>query len=67
MPVCLRNVTVISHMSSDKTTVTVDNETWKRLTLRKEPGDSFDDVIRGLLDEADKQDEKNGDNERVTA
>lgn len=31
-------------------TVRVSDETWKRLNQRKEPGDSFDDVISRLLD-----------------
>lgn len=30
--------------------VPVEDETWKDLNARKEPGDSFDDVIRDLLD-----------------
>ena len=48
-------------MSADRTTVNVKNETWKRLMLRKEPGDSFDDVIQSLLDDAeDCEDDENG-------
>lgn len=39
-------------MSSDTTTVTVSHETWKRLQMRKEPGDSFDDVISRLLNKS---------------
>lgn len=32
-----------------ETTLQVSRETWKRLNRRKEPGESFDDVINGLL------------------
>jgi predicted CopG family antitoxin len=32
-----------------KTTIEVDNETWKMLNRRKEPGQTFDDVITELL------------------
>lgn len=44
-------------MPSDTTTVTVSHETWKRLQVRKEPGDSFDDVIGRLLDESERDSE----------
>ncbi|ELY86884.1 hypothetical protein C485_08207 [Natrinema altunense JCM 12890] len=44
-------------MADETTTVTVSTETWKRLTLRKDPGDSFDDVITELLDEVEEGDE----------
>ena len=37
-------------MPDDKTSIQVRNETWKRLTLRKELSDTFDDVITDLLD-----------------
>ncbi|ELZ08190.1 antitoxin VapB family protein [Natrinema saccharevitans] len=43
-------------MADEKTTVTVSTETWKRLTMRKDPGDSFDDVITDLLDEVEDTD-----------
>jgi len=32
------------------TTIRVSRDTWRRLTDRKEPGISYDDVIEGLLD-----------------
>lgn len=41
-------------MAEDKTTVTVSDDTWKRLTKRKSRGDSFDDVIQDLLDIAEE-------------
>jgi len=44
-------------MPNDKTSIQVRNETWKRLTLRKEPGDTFDDVITDLLDKAEDVEE----------
>jgi len=44
-------------MSDGRTTVSVDDETWKRLNRRKGPGDSMDDVIRDLLDTAEEQEE----------
>jgi predicted CopG family antitoxin len=47
-------------MSTDRTTVNVKNETWKRLMLRKEPGDSFDDVIQSLLDDVEDCEDENG-------
>lgn len=34
---------------SDTTTIEVYNVTWRRLNARKQPGESFDDVIRRLL------------------
>ncbi|WP_460918545.1 DUF7557 family protein [Salinarchaeum chitinilyticum] len=42
-------------MADDKTNIEVRRETWKRLTMRKEPGDSFDDVIQDLLDELEDE------------
>lgn len=40
-------------MNEHKTSVTVSNDRWKRLILRKEPGDTFDDVIEEILDKVD--------------
>jgi predicted CopG family antitoxin len=37
----------------DTTTVEVKTETWKQLNERKEPGDSFDDVISKMLAETE--------------
>lgn len=42
---------------ADATTVTVREETWERLAALKSRGDSFDDVISGLLDETEAADE----------
>lgn len=41
-------------MAEEKTTVTVSDETWKQLTMRKDRGDSFDDVIQDLLEIAEE-------------
>lgn len=33
------------------TTVQVSNETWKALNRRREPGESFDDVLQKILEQ----------------
>lgn len=42
-------------MADETTTLQVKTQTWKDLNGRKEPGETFDDVIRRLL-EGDKRD-----------
>lgn len=37
----------------DDTTIRISRGTWRRLHSRKEPGDSFDDVLDDLLEEVD--------------
>ena len=37
-------------MADETTTVQVSKETWKQLNLRKEPGETFDEVIQRLLE-----------------
>jgi len=37
-------------MAEDTTTIEVKKSTWQELNALKEPGDSFDDVIRRELD-----------------
>jgi hypothetical protein len=37
-------------VNTDRTTVSVNLETWRRLNAQKEPGDSMDDVIDTALD-----------------
>ncbi|PSQ19576.1 hypothetical protein BRD00_01560 [Halobacteriales archaeon QS_8_69_26] len=44
-------------MTSDITTIQVSSDTWRELNSRKEPGDSFDDVIQRLLEGADEDEE----------
>ena len=39
-------------MSREVTTIELKRSTWKALNQRKEPGDTFDDVVRELLGEA---------------
>lgn len=39
-------------MAADNT-IRVTDDTWQRLHDRKEPGDSFDDVISDVLDTVD--------------
>jgi predicted CopG family antitoxin len=39
--------------------IRVSDKTWKRLNSRKEPGDSFEDVISRLLDQTEGE-EGNG-------
>ena len=48
--------------ASDKpATLNVSRETWKRLNLlREDPREKFDDVIRRLLDEAERRKEPAG-------
>ncbi|WP_244605579.1 antitoxin VapB family protein [Halorussus marinus] len=41
-------------MADDVTSIQVRNETWQELNARKAPGDTFDDVIQRLLDQADE-------------
>jgi predicted CopG family antitoxin len=41
--------------NKDNTTTTkIKHSTWKRLHERKQPGDSFDDVINRVLNKAEK-------------
>ena len=35
----------------DRTSIQISRETWRDLNQRKEPGDSFDDVIQRVLSE----------------
>ena len=37
---------------ASKQRVPVSRETWKQLNSKKEPGDTFDDVLERLLDES---------------
>ena len=45
-------------MAEGKTNVEVTNETWRRLTLRKEPGKTYDDIIQDLLDIAEEHEDQ---------
>lgn len=54
-------------MSEDTTNIRISKDTWKELNARKEPGDSFDDVISRLLEEADAGEEGEGNSKPTTA
>lgn len=40
--------------SDKKTSIQIETTTWKRLNMRKEPGDTFDDVVNRLLDDTEE-------------
>jgi predicted CopG family antitoxin len=40
-------------MSSEDTSIRIKVDTWGRLRSRKGPGESFDDVINEVLDDAE--------------
>lgn len=42
----------VSRMA-ETTTIEIKSNTWKELNRRKEPGDSFDDVVQRLLRQTD--------------
>lgn len=42
-------------METDSTTIRIQRETWQRLHDRKGPGESHDDVIADLLDQAEAE------------
>jgi predicted CopG family antitoxin len=39
----------------DSTTVQVSTDTWKTLNRRREPGESFDDVLQKIIEEIDNE------------
>jgi len=41
-------------MSDDDVNIRIKEDTWKRLNHRKEPNDSFDDVLERVLDDLDE-------------
>jgi predicted CopG family antitoxin len=43
-------------MGSEDTSIRIKVDTWRRLRSRKGPGESFDDVINEILDEAGSPD-----------
>jgi predicted CopG family antitoxin len=45
---------------SDMTSMKISKDTWQRLNRRKQPGDSFDDVVQRLLDDVEASDDDNG-------
>jgi predicted CopG family antitoxin len=49
-------------MPEDSTNIQVQRDTWKELMMRKEPGDTFDDVIQELLQIAEEHEENENGN-----
>lgn len=49
------------------THIRVTEETWLDLNQLKQPGDTFDDVLQRLLDEAEGEGEPEGNPETATA
>lgn len=41
-------------MARNDTTIRLKKSTWRQLHERKDPGDSFDDVILDLIDDAEQ-------------
>lgn len=39
---------------AETTTITIEKTTWKRLNSRKEPGESFEDVVERLLNDTEE-------------
>jgi len=42
-------------MSGDGQTIKVSEENWRKLNKRKQPGDTFDDVVGRLVDEHEEE------------
>lgn len=51
----------------DTTTIQIDADTWRALNSRKNPGESFDDVIRRLLGKPARDDAPTGDTDDFAA
>jgi len=43
-------------MPPDTTNISIHDDIWRELRARKDPGDSFNDVLRELLDEVAERD-----------
>ena len=46
-------------MADDTVNIRIKRDTWQHLHNRKGPGDSFDDVIRDLIDQVEEVEEGN--------
>jgi len=44
-------------MAEDTTTITITQDTWKELHMRKDLGESFEDVVVDILEKAKKYEE----------
>jgi predicted CopG family antitoxin len=49
------------------THIRVTGETWKKLNQRKEPGESFDDVLQRLIAESEERSTEEGNRSRTPA
>ena len=54
-------------MGDDDVNIRIKRDTWKRLHGRKEPNDSFDDVIRRALDRLEELEDCEGNQTRAAA
>jgi len=54
-------------MPDDDVNIRIKRDTWKRLNARKEPNDSFNDVIRRVLDEVEGGEEGDQGNRKTAA
>ena len=54
-------------MGRDVTSIEVKRSTWKLLNRLKEPGDTFDDIIRGLVADGDAEGPVRGDDRQSTS
>ncbi|WP_436933719.1 antitoxin VapB family protein [Halovenus marina] len=50
-------------MSDDDVNIRIKRDTWKRLNSRKEPNDSFNDVLERVLDKVEAEE---GNGSRMT-
>lgn len=55
----------LAYMTEDDVNIRIKRDTWKRLHNRKEPGDSFNDVLQRLIEESEESGEK-GNPTRMT-
>jgi predicted CopG family antitoxin len=49
------------------THIRVTSDTWKELNQRKEPGESFDDVLQRLIAESEERSQNEGNRSRTPA
>ncbi len=52
-----------AYMSDDDVNIRIKRDTWKRLNSRKEPNDSFNDVLERVLDKVEAEE---GNGSRMT-
>jgi len=61
--------TMVNDTDDDKTDVNIriKRDTWRDLNRRKEPNDSFDDVLQRVLEEIEECDDEEDNPNRTTA